>query len=987
MRKVLCILCFLSVAFSVRGADGPLRRARELVRHGQWAAAEYELGQAERHLDADDVSGRCEADFLSALCRVKLGSRDAGDALAAFSEKYPNSVWGNQVRFYQGTLLYNQGDYEGALASLLAVNPHALDAESRDEYNFKTGHSYFNTENWDAACIRLNDVSPKSSYYPHARYYIGYMDYVRGNNGRAREIFTSLASNRSYADVVPYYLLQLEFADGNYEYVTGNGDKLLAGATPERRTELLRVLAESWFHLSDFYRADRYIKKYEAEGGDMGRSENYIAGFSLYKEDDYRNAAPYLAKVCSADDALSQNASYHLADCYLKTGDKTRAMQSFSIASSRGMNDEISRSALFNYGKLQFELGSGRFNETINVLNRYLAEYPDSPEASQVKEYLISAYYNSQNYSAAYDAIIRYPNPDNDIKAALQKITYFRALEYYGQGDLQNAERLLADASRYGYNAKYKALTYFWQGEILYARGEYKEAIDKYARYLALSPASEQENVMARYGTAYSYFGLQDWEQAQKWFEDFLSRYKTKDDYMADAFNRLGDTQHSQRAYWRAIECYDKAAAVGGDQKYYSAYQRAMMLGLVDRPQRKIESLNAIIKDGGGEWVDDAMYELGRTYMVQGDYAAGARTFENFIKAYPASERYSDALSNIGLAYQNMGDGARALDYYKRIVERAPKSSEAAGAAEAIREIYVDNNDVNGYFDFARRAGFETDLSARQRDSLSFAAAQKVYVSGDADKAVSALENYLASNPDGMYVPQTLYFLGECRRQLGDRKGAVAEFTALCNMKDNDYTVRGLERLSSLAYAEKLYRQAADAYERLSGSTTEPETVRRAVEGFADATIAEGDTLRILAACEQFESGRMRSDAKLRELLFAKAGILTARGYQSQALDIYGRLSEDVSDVQGAESAYRVIEALYRSGDMRAAEKKVFEFSESGTPHSYWLGKAFITLGDIYVADGDTFQARATYQSIVDGYSPATDGIVGTARERIGKLK
>ncbi|UKI39568.1 MAG: tetratricopeptide repeat protein [Alistipes putredinis] len=52
----------------------------------------------------------------------------------------------------------------------------------------------------------------------------------------------------------------------------------------------------------------------------MGRSENYIAGFSLYKEGDYRNAAPYLAKVCSADDALSQNASYHLADCYLKNG-------------------------------------------------------------------------------------------------------------------------------------------------------------------------------------------------------------------------------------------------------------------------------------------------------------------------------------------------------------------------------------------------------------------------------------------------------------------------------------------------------------------------------------------------------------------------------------------------------------------------------------------------------------------------------------------
>lgn len=32
------------------------------------------------------------------------------------------------------------------------------------------------------------------------------------------------------------------------------------------------------------------------------------------------------------------------------------------------------------------------------------------------------------------------------------------------------------------------------------------------------------------------------------------------------------------------------------------------------------------------------------------------------------------------------------------------------------------------------------------------------------------------------------------------------------------------------------------------------------------------------------------------------------------------------------------------------------------------------------------FQARATYQSIVDGYTPADDGIVAEAKEKIKKL-
>ena len=36
---------------------------------------------------------------------------------------------------------------------------------------------------------------------------------------------------------------------------------------------------------------------------------------------------------------------------------------------------------------------------------------------------------------------------------------------------------------------------------------------------------------------------------------------------------------------------------------------------------------------------------------------------------------------------------------------------------------------------------------------------------------------------------------------------------------------------------------------------------------------------------------------------------------------------------------------------------------------------------------GDAFQARATYQSVVDGYSPADDGIVAEAKEKIAKME
>ena len=93
-----------------------------------------------------------------------------------------------------------------------------------------------------------------------------------------------------------------------------------------------------------------------------------------------------------------------------------------------------------------------------------------------------------------------------------------------------------------------------------------------------------------------------------------------------------------------------------------------------------------------------------------------------------------------------------------------------------------------------------------------------------------------------------------------------------------------------------------------------------------------------------------------------------------------------MTTVEGAESAYRIIERLCREAKLDECEAKIYALADSKTPHSYWLGKAFILLGDIYVARNDLFQAKATYRSVVDGYTPADDGIVAEAQSKLEKL-
>jgi hypothetical protein len=117
---------------------------------------------------------------------------------------------------------------------------------------------------------------------------------------------------------------------------------------------------------------------------------------------------------------------------------------------------------------------------------------------------------------------------------------------------------------------------------------------------------------------------------------------------------------------------------------------------------------------------------------------------------------------------------------------------------------------------------------------------------------------------------------------------------------------------------------------------------------------------------------------------FSKANVYVAQERVAEAYAIYKELSADVSDAAGAESAYRIIEDTFAKGNYLECENLVYDMA--GTPHSYWLAKAFIVLGDVFVKRNEKFQARATYRSIVDGYTPADDGIVAETLARIDEL-
>lgn len=990
-RKIISFIALAGAMLTASDAmaqspDVARRRVEieDMLERGRWGEAYDALVELQR--DVDPVAMGCDAEWVEyqkVRTAVELDMQTSDELMLDFIAENPTSIYRNDMLFMLAVYYTDNGMMEEGERALADVDYRSLDAVSRERYDMRMGYIQFTLGNFDAAREHLAKVSKVSTYYPHAIYYTSYMCYVEGKLDDAKAGFMQIANSDSYSGLAPFYLLQIEYRSGNYDYVIAEGEKLLNKANANTRDDLVRIIAESYFVKGDYAQTVRYISSYSPEK--MGRHENYILGYSLYRLARYSDAVAPLKAVCGSEDALTQNAAYHLGDCYLKLGNKSSAADAFAQATSitEGSNDTMARDALLNYGRLKYELGGGLFNDAVAVLQLYLERYPGSPREPEVKALLIASYYNSENYDAAYMAIREYPNPDNDIKAAWQRVALFRAVEAVKRADWVTAERLLAESEELSLQPKYNALTLYWQGEVAFAQGDMAKAREKYEAYVRRAPKSEVEYLYAHYGIGYTHFVEGNMKEAAEAFEEFVRDYTKRDDYLFDAQNRLGDSRFALREFVSARNAYKVTIASPSVCRHYARYQLAMLEGIDNKSSKKIDMLKSIVQDGDGDYVDDAWYELGRTHILAERYAQGAATLQEFVDSDSSSPYYVSAMSDLALAYYNLGRKSDAIACYEKVVEYDPQSASALEAIRSLRDIYVKEDRIDDYFAYAERSGVQGDMSTAARDSLTFAAAKNVYLAGEVEEARSKLTSYLQNFEKGYNRTEALFYLSDCHLALHDKSAALATMEELLSHGLNQYTERVLDVYADMAFDMELYDKSASAYRSLYDLAHEKDKRAAASEGYVDASALTNSNEAIKAMYADLQEMTDATDWARRYAMLVMADVMHSEG-DATSLELYKELAKNPMTEEGAEAYYRVVEAAYIAGEYDEAQQLVFNMGPCGS--IYWQAHIFILLGDTYVMTNNTFQARATYQSIVDGYSPKDDGVVAEAKERIAKL-
>lgn len=913
-----------------------------------------------------------------------------------YLNKYPESPVRDHVKFHYALYCFNEGDYAAAQASFEGTDPKSLSREERDEYLFKKGFCHLRSgERGKASGIFANITGGK--YHTASLYYLGYIKYMEQDFNGAIPLLEMAQRDSRFSQACAYHILESKFMLKDYSYVTGNGPAIMEGLGNQYRPQAARILSESFYAINRPTEAGYYYGIYSTSAGNITRRDNFYAGMIAYTLKQYRNAAEQFQLVASPTDSIGQSAYYHLGQCYIQLKNKHSAQEAFRMASATGFDKNIQEDASFNHAKLTFDL-----NRNIAPFSEYLAKYPASNSKwDEIHNYMASAFIMEQEYEKAVAALQKMKTPQRETYRKLQKASLLRGLQLAASNSYTNAADWFKDAisytSRTG-NTSVGNLAQFWLAECLYRKDNFQESLQMLEK-LCADPQFRQsaEYPAAVYNTGYNHFKAGNYPAAIESFATYVAMPQSAGEYGDEARMRLADSYFMNRNWQQAAQLYNDIAQSESYGNLYAPLQSAVAYGLLSQEDEKIGVLKEITSNehAGKPLYTQALYELGRTYVQNNRDEEALQVLDQLINNPPDSLYYHKALLEAGMISANRGNTEEALVYYRQIVEGKAVTEETQSALAGIENIYREQNRSGEYLEYLDKIGLSETKSASERETMLFNSAEQIFLSGNWTAALNSLQSFLKQFPDGAKSAQATFYIAESYNKLGKAEAAAGAYMEVMSRGTADaFSEIATLNYAKLSYQLQRYEEAARGYESL-------EQIARLGNNRMEGSIGKMRSLYNMGSCREainacnalltslpFQDGSVKPETR-RETLYIKAKSLLGEGERESANALLGELSANPSDKYGSEAAWLLILDAYDAGEFEKVEELTFALSDSGTQETYWLAKSFITLGDSYAERDNLEQAKATFESIKENYTPAgeQDDIPGQVEMRLERLK
>lgn len=959
-------------------------KALALYKDKQYQAAQiiFEKVKAENVNKNSDVEADCA--YYIANCAIRLNQSDADQKMESFVENYPTSTKQNQAYIEVAHYYFEQGKYPQSMKWFDKVDESTLSQDDRDKYNFQKGYTFFTAGNKKEASNYFNQVLNSKEYGSQAKYYLGFMAYESDDYSKATKLFDEVSGEEKYQDKMSYFQADMNFKLGKFDKAIELGKAAMAKSNAQEKSELNKIIGESYFNLKQYDKAIPYLNEYKGKKGKWNNTDFYQLGYAYYKQNDFENAIAQFNKIIDGKDAVAQNAYYHLGESYLKTDKKQQALNAFKNASEMEFDAKIQEDAYLNYAKLSYEIGNS-YQSIPAVLSGFVEKYPNNPSRAEVETLLINSYITSKNYK---EALVLLEKNKSSNREAYQKVTFYRGLELYTDGSYQEALAMFKKSLGERNNAKFTARATFWKAETEYVLDNFNEALLTYKQFIGSAEAKNTpENKNIYYNVGYTYFKLKDYDQAATNFQSFIAT-GAKDDKVRlnDAYLRLGDSYYVSAKYWPAMDAYNKAIEIKGVDADYAGYQKAISYGFVSRNDKKIEDLNNFVKNfPKSQLRDDALYELGNTYVTEKKTDLAVQTYDKLIAEYKGGSYSAKAILRQGLVYYNAEKDQLALAKLKKVVAEYPNTPEALEAVSTARLIYLDSGKVDEYATWVKTLDF-VEVSDAELDNDTYEAAEKQYLQNNTKPAITALSGYVAKFPNGVNALKANFYLAQSYFADGLPNNAIPNYEFVISKPRNEFTEQSLARLSQIHLKKADYAKAVPVLKRLETEADYPQNI----------TFAQSNLMKSYYDQKDYENAavyaeKVLNNPKTDNAVKSDAQVIVARSAikindEAKAKTAYAKLLTIAKGELAAEALYYDAYFKNKDGKFDASNTAVQKLAKDYSGYKYFGAKGLVVMAKNFYGLKDSFQANYILESVLKNFKDYPD-VVEEAQKELDIIK
>jgi len=998
MRRILVLLLFvlplsLVAQRSINNTNNQLfKKGVEFFEKGKYGSASYLF---EKYIEgSDDVnsSDYVASKYFNAACGVKLNRPYALEDMEGFVEDYPYSVYASKARQILAYSTFSSEDYSNSLEYFESIDESKLEGDNKQEFLLKRAYCYMvNNQDKKAANEFYSIDQREKRYKPYADFYYANIAFRNKKYQTALGLFDKLKDNSEFSRVVPYYIIQVYYMQKKYKDVVTAGADYYSRIKGDRKIVLSRILANSYFNLGKYTEAEKYYSIYFAKVGDIEKQDNYEYGYCLYKLGKYTEAIEFLEKVGGKDDIIVQAASYCMANCYVNVDDKESARKALLIAASLDFDDEIKESALFNSAKINYELSYSPFNETLNSFDEYIATYPDSRRNDEAYDYLVEVYMQTKDYEASLRSMEKIKVKTLKIKKAYQRIAYYRGVQLFNSSEYKGAISFFDKSLKYKmFNNIIAADCVFWKAEAFYALSDYSKSKDVFDEFLLTPGASLTDNyARGYYALGYSFYQLREYEKAIDNFKSFeLQNADDSSELLSDSRSRIIDYYLFTSDYETCISYCNKLINVGGASVDYALLKKARALGLAGRVSEQFDALSLLVKTySNSVLVDEACYEAGNVAMTLEKNELAKEYFNKIISKKKSFKYDPMARLQLALIAYNDNDLRESERLYKSVIMDYKGTDYAMSAKLGLKNVMVDVNQVDDYYAFISEKGMKTDRDSLAKDSLSFAAAERLYMDNNIKEAIGSLESYLQENPKGDFFLTANYYLADSYYRDNDKDKSLPYYEKVLSEDKSTFTLDAALHAAEINDFNKAYEKSIVQF------------------GIVDR-LSENDKDKLYANWKIFQSNYYLKNYQAtvksgEELLLSSYDtknikfdiyVILANSYKQlndtdNSIRYYTIIAKNMNSKEGAEAKYIICKSLFDAENYSDAEKEINEFMSSESTQYMYLAKSFMLLADIFIKKDDKFQAKYTLMSIVENYPNKEDGILDQAKKKLALLR